>query len=65
MLDVFFFSFLSVTMSINNLLNRNHFQGLMLKIDKFRLKKRNLQRQQKLPEKLTLRGKDTIMIDTK
>lgn len=65
MLDIFFF--LSVTIATNNLLSRYHFQGFMLKINKFRLKKKKKKSSKatEVARKADSKRKNTIMIDTK
>lgn len=64
MLDIFFF--LSVTIATNNLLSRYHFQGFMLKINKFRLKKKKKSsKATEVARKADSKRKNTIMIDTK
>lgn len=64
MLDIFF-SLLSVIISTNNLLSGNHFQGFMLKINKFRLKKKESSKATEVARKANSKRKNTIMIDTK
>ena len=47
------------------LLSGNHFQGFMLKINKFRLKKKESSKATEVARKANSKRKNTIMIDTK